>query len=124
MGALLKPFVFGSVVGILAVLGLWLAIPLLSSTFGESWFPWYPALVTILPLLLGGYVAARSMRSIYLSRYLIMVALVGSVVMVFIEAATESSGDWDVAIQTFLILAASSIAMAGAYIGSLHNRKA
>jgi hypothetical protein len=82
MDAFIKPLVYGITTACIAIMGLWLAIPLFLSALSENWVAWYPFLIVVPPLVLGGYVSARKMRSKYVHRYLVMGGAVGIVVLV------------------------------------------
>jgi len=121
MGALLKPFVYGLIIAILAVLGLWLAVPLVVAIFDDKPGLWFPALIIIPPLVLGGFVTARQMRSRYLTRYLFMGWLVGISVMSFVFLVGKVSGDiW---FFIFIIIAGGAISMLGSYLGARSSMK-
>ncbi|MEW8053227.1 MAG: hypothetical protein AB2809_22970 [Candidatus Thiodiazotropha sp.] len=122
MRALFKPYLIGTAMGIIAILGLWLSIPMLFSIFGDAWTSWYPILVVIAPLILGGFVSARQMRSQYLTRYFFMGGFVGISIMLFLQLVMKSEGSiWP---NIFLVLAGGAISVFGAYLGVLKNRKA
>jgi hypothetical protein len=89
MEAFLKPFAFGVLSALMAIIGLWFAISLLLSSFFENWVTFYLFIVVVPPLMLGGYVSAQLMKSKFLSRYLIMGALVGAVAMLFAMLFTK-----------------------------------
>ena len=116
MDAFLKPFAFGVLSALMAVMGLWLAAPLLLSSFTENWVSFYPFIIVVPPLMLGGYVSAQIMKSNFLSRYLIMGAFVGAVVMLIAMLLTTTQGQIDFLI--LIVIAGSSISVFGAYLGS------
>lgn len=116
MKAFLKPFAFGVLSALMAIIGLWLAISLLLSSFIESWFAFYMFIIVVPPLMLGGYVSAQIMKSKFLSRYLIMGALVGAVVILFAMLFTKTQGQ--IGLLILLVIAGSSISVFGAYLGS------
>jgi hypothetical protein len=117
MGALIKPFAYGVTIAVISVIGLWHAIPLLLVLFIDKVGLWYPALIVILPLVIGGFVSARHMRSRYISRYLIMGGLVGITVMLFIFFVSKVSGEmW---LSVFIIISGGAISMFGSYLGVL-----
>lgn len=121
MEVFLKPFVMGLLIAGTALLGLWLAIPILGSLFGDSWFSWYPVLVLLPSLVLGGYTSACYMRTKYLSRYLIMGGVVGVVAMAIIHFLTHVEGKgW---FSALLIAAGGSISVFGAYLGARRNHR-
>jgi hypothetical protein len=120
MGAILKPFVFGVIAACITVMGLWLSIPLLFSAFTDSWVAWYPFLIIVPPLLIGGFVAASKMQSKYLSRYLLMGGAVGLVVMVLAIALTTRIGAFG--FTAALAVGGSSISVFGAYLVALRRR--
>lgn len=92
MGVFIKPFAMGVLMAVIVLLGLWLAIPIMGPIFGEAWVSWYPFLMLIPTLIIGGYTSARYMRSKYLSRYFIMGGAVGITVMIIIEILTRAEG--------------------------------
>ena len=114
MGALFKPFAYGLIIAVLSALGLWLVVPLVVAIFVDKPGLWFPALIIIPPLLLGGFVSARQMRTRYLTRYLFMgwlfVFLVGTI-----------SGDiW---LFIFIIIAGGAVSMFGSYLGARGSMK-
>ncbi len=116
MDGFLKPFAFGVLSALMAVMGLWLAVPLLLSSFTENWVSFYSFIIVVPPLMIGGYVSAQTMKSKFLSRYLIMGALVGAVVMLIAMLLTTTQGQIDFLI--LIVIAGSSISVFGAYLGS------
>jgi hypothetical protein len=120
MEAFLKPFYMGVIMAVIVLLGLWLAIPVMGPVFGDVLISWYPFLMIIPTLIIGGYTSARYMRSKYLSRYFIMGGAVGVTVMIIIELLTHGEGKgWFTAL---LIIAGGSISIFGSYIGSRWSR--
>lgn len=116
MEAFLKPFAFGVLSALMAIIGLWLSSSLLLSSFIESWVAFYLFIIVVPPLMLGGYVSAQIMKSKFLSRYLVMGALVGAVVMLFAMLFTKTQGQ--IGFLILLVIAGSSISVFGSYLGS------
>ena len=121
MGALFKPFAYGLIIAVLSALGLWLVVPLVVAIFVDKPGLWFPALIIIPPLLLGGFVSARQMRTRYLTRYLFMGWLVGIAVMLFVFLVGTISGDiW---LFIFIIIAGGAVSMFGSYLGARGSMK-
>ena len=115
MGALFRPFIYGVIAAIVCYLGLWLAIPMLLLPYIPSIAGWYMGLLNVVPLLVGGFVSTRYMKSKYLSRYLFMGAFVGITVASLNMLVTTVSGHlWFLVI---FIAAGGAISVFGAYIG-------
>jgi hypothetical protein len=121
MGALINPYIYSVMIAGMIVLGLWLAVPLLFSIFTDSVGVWYPESIVILPLVLGGFVAARNMRSRYVTKYFFMDGLVGIPVTLFIFLVSEVIGELWLTIS--VIIAGGAISMFGSNPDGLRTRK-
>jgi hypothetical protein len=78
MRAVVVPWLIGSIACVALTVMLWFSLPLLlTPAFGTSWLGWFPAIVALPPLFVGGYTAARFTRSRYRLSYAVVGAVVG-----------------------------------------------
>lgn len=79
MRALVVPWLIGCSVALAVAAAVWFVLPLLLTPLlgEEGWQVWFPAIVVLLPLFVGGYVAACYAKARYRASYAALGALVG-----------------------------------------------
>lgn len=118
MKAIIIPIVLGLAAYVASAIGLWFMLPslLLPAMPGLIWL--LPAIITLVPLFISGYVSARVTVSSYRARRVafgIIVALIGyGATMLITQAQIEA---W---VFVFFVLGAAIVAAAG---GLLVTRK-
>lgn len=78
MRAIFVAWLIGNLACFASTAALWVMVPLLlTPLIGATWIVLYPTLAIVPPLLIGGYAAARLVKSLYRSRYVALGATVG-----------------------------------------------
>ena len=119
MNAFIKPIALGLAAYVASVVGLWfvLSYVLFPVMPGAIWL--LPAVVTLVPLFLSGYVAARFTASNHRARRVafgVIAALIGYGISLVI---TQAQGEaW---FFVLFMLGAAIVAAAGGFIGARQN---
>ena len=121
MLTIVRPFLYGVIASLICTLALWYAIPMLLSSFMESIGLLYIGIFTIIPLLIGGFISARQMRSRYLLLYLFIGALVGVTAMSLYMLVTQTTGKS--MFTALLVASGGAISVSGSFMGSRRTIK-
>ena len=116
MNAVLKPLALGVAAYITAAVGLWFVLSHILFPFmpGAIWA--LPAAITLVPLFLSGYVAARLTASRHRSRKVAFGVIAGLVGFGISLVITQSHGE--VWLFAPLLLGAAIVAALGSFLGA------
>lgn len=116
MNAIIKPIAFGVAAYLISAVGLWFALSYVLFPFmpGAIWL--LPAVITLVPLFLSGYVAARFTLSSHRSRRVafgVVAGLIGYGVSLLVTHAQGES--W---FFVLLVVGAAIVASLGGFLGA------
>ena len=117
MNAIIKPIALGVAAYVASATGLWFSFSLFSSMPETAWL--LPAVVTLVPLFLSGFVAARFAISNHRARRVSLGVIAGLIGFGFSLVLTQAQGE--VWFFMLFILGAAIVAAAGSFIGARQN---